>query len=511
MKHFLKGEILTVVTVLGLVAFSAVAFISSIYLSSQNRITTNSKAAEISCATAPQVYGFCTKICNDANCSTSQPSGINAGDCRQRSDNNNYYYCGADQWWHGPCAANCQGTGSNSPNLPVVATTSPNQPAPPVGSCGGVKTGYGNCSAISPTGTCVYRSYSDADPHYFNQFIYCCPTDGFWYAKDSNSQDAAKGWQNQPECVQAGGSVAPTPVGASGTTIIAPQKSVTSVVKEPDTKCPPDPSTCGEVGIEDECRTSGLTNRINCNSKYYCCPNTISPLPSTSLSPSISQSQPPISNKTCINTTFPEIGNTLQCDYIYGGDSLSCFVAETSLYGHKYPRAKCSSSSPNCSFDCKKADVTFGNCDNLNESCLVLSNREKLKLRLDVNAISNTSTGICSDGTWFFPYRIDYLIKVDGSDQVVTSGARTTMFKGGMFENFYIVGYKDILEKSTVSVTATYIRNAAGILNFNRADDKTYPISKTKSMLDVINDNIYVNDISGRYLNTSIKTEITCK
>lgn len=114
----------------------------------------------------------------------------------------------------------CIAAGGASTAAPPA--TNPNTTLPgTVASCTsrGVKTGYGpaqpngSCTNVAAVGKCVRRGYSGSDPHYANQWIRCCE-DQYWYAKDSNSQDPAKGYQSQGEC--EGGGAAPAQTSTSG-------------------------------------------------------------------------------------------------------------------------------------------------------------------------------------------------------------------------------------------------------------------------------------------------------
>ncbi len=222
MKKNKRGEIATIITLGAIIVLGLVSFISAKFLS-KNQLTTKSNAEGVSCTAntvPPNAPPF------PANCD----SVTTIGKCVKDTLHNNLYpfpdpwiKCGTDKRWYGPCqdkqtclsgGVNSQtNTGSQQSAQPAGQTSQSNS-QPSTGACGGTKTGYGNCSAVSPAGSCVYRSYAAADPHYFNQWIYCCGADNFWYAKDTNSQDPAKGWQSKDECTQAGGT---TPASSSST------------------------------------------------------------------------------------------------------------------------------------------------------------------------------------------------------------------------------------------------------------------------------------------------------
>ena len=251
MKKNKRGEIATIITLGAIIVLGLVSFISTKFLS-KNQITTKSNAEGISCTAntvPPNAPPF------PPNCQ----SVTSTGSCVQDGLHNNLYpfanpwiKCGQDGHWYGPCQdkQTCLSDGTNSQTntdnqqsaQPAAQSAQPSSQSSTGETCGGVKTGYGNCSAVSPAGSCVYRSYASVDPHYFNQWIYCCGADNFWYAKDTNSQDPAKGWQSQSECTQAGGT---TPASSTSSTSSPSQQSSN----------PPSPGTdyaitnCSDEGV----------------------------------------------------------------------------------------------------------------------------------------------------------------------------------------------------------------------------------------------------------------------
>ena len=211
-----RGEIFSLIAIGAIAVISVVGVISSLFVN--KNVTLRSKASEINvCDSSSKTSFSCTgRAVNECFCDS-----IKAHDSYFGNDKvyGKYLVCCGDGFWHGTTTkeTNCP----SDPTCGGVAVAA----AAVATSCGGVKTGYGSCSTA---GSCVYRTYAPADPHYFNQWIYCCPTDGYWYAKDTNSQDATKGWQSQNDCTQSGGVVAPTAAVAAAATTTTTATTATS-------------------------------------------------------------------------------------------------------------------------------------------------------------------------------------------------------------------------------------------------------------------------------------------
>lgn len=201
-----KGEIITLLTIGAVAVIGITAILSSFFVNQKK--TTQSKAAEIAVCDATSKTSF---SCAGRSANECIYDEIPAHAAYSGNDQayQKYLTCCIDGFWHvsGTKPAGCGASAPASPPVTQPATSSG-------GSCGGVKTGYGSCSGA---GACVYRTYAPADPHYFNQWIYCCDADKFWYAKDSNSQDPAKGWQTQGDCTLGAAPAAPAAPAATTT------------------------------------------------------------------------------------------------------------------------------------------------------------------------------------------------------------------------------------------------------------------------------------------------------
>lgn len=209
MRHK-SGEIATILVIVSLIVLGVGTVVSSSLISRQ-KISTNSRAEAPACLTRTPN--------NTDDCVTGGNTGATIGHCVPQDGK--WYRCdkeGSNNRWYGPVddQALCE---SATVCTDTTASSQPAPAAPSGGACGGVKTGYGNCFGA---GACVYRTYAPADPHYFNQWIYCCDTGKFWYAKDTNSQDPAKGWQKRDECTAAGAPATTATAAQTGTGSSAP-------------------------------------------------------------------------------------------------------------------------------------------------------------------------------------------------------------------------------------------------------------------------------------------------
>ena len=278
-----RGEVVTLIAVGAVALIGVVSLISSFFVN--NSATVRSKAAEANVCDASSKTSFsCVgRAANECVC-----DGLSAHKAYQGIDNayGKYLVCCPDGAWHATATkqTNCPAdpTCANGTTATASATT-----AAASGTCPGIKTGYTNCSAVTAAGKCVYRTYAAVDPHYFNQWIYCC-ADGSWYAKDANNQDPTKGWQNETDCVQAG-AVAPTAATTAATTTTTVADTTTAaattvataaaaVVADITPTETPSPTTCEDQGV-GMCREtyhnnfSSFSKPISCSSTspgYVC-------------------------------------------------------------------------------------------------------------------------------------------------------------------------------------------------------------------------------------------------